>query len=256
MRFSRCRLLMGTRGCRLSLRDGPKTHFLAHRRTSPCGFFSLMRLGLCCRWCGRLDSCGLLGRIRLWRVFGRGGRWLRRNSIEVGDGACRLRHWNRPEFVGDRSGKTVFGSATPAASTTASTAPRPPFARSIIGTRLIRLFAGFVVVSFPFAFVGDFSIGRNACVRRESAILTRHSAFARLAAAATPPRASLAPGPVASGLGASFFATNGIFAESLGLVGFHFRFRLGVEPFLVVEGLFHLRGRGRSLSRDQFLCRL
>src|SRR5277367_5810588 len=133
-----------------------------------------------------------------WRVFGRGGRWLRRNSIEVGDRACRLRHWNRPELVGDRSGKTVFGSATPAASAAASTAPRPPLARSIIGTRLVRLFAGFVFIGF--AFVGDFRIGRNACVRRERAILARRSAFARVAAAATPPPPSLvAPRPVARG---------------------------------------------------------
>ena len=71
-------------------------------------------------------------------------RRLGRTAVEIGDRlACFRRRW-RSEFVGDRSGKTVFrAAATPAASATTSAAARAPLAvRALFGAGQARLFVG------------------------------------------------------------------------------------------------------------------
>src|SRR5580698_964264 len=198
--------------------------------------------------------------MRLGTVFGGQRRWLRRrrlrrDAIEVGDRAGCLRNRNRFQFVGDRSGKTLFRSATPATSAAAATAPRPPFARALIGTRLVRQFAAFLVIGL---FVGGIRIRWGGGLLRQSIVLARCVVFARfsVAAAAAPPPTSPSPCTVACGLRTCFATGGGFVRKSLGFFGLYFRFRLGVEQLLVVEGFFKSRGSGSGLRHEQRLCGL
>jgi len=129
--------------------------------------------------------------LRLWRLCGRFGLNLRRcghrrAAVEIGDRTDCFRRRRRSEFVGDRSGETVFRSvAAPAASAATSATPGAPLAiLSLIGARDAGLFVAFLVVGF--AIVGNRAIdgfGRNA---HDVLVLARRTAFTRLATATAP----------------------------------------------------------------------
>ena len=96
---------------------------------------------------------------------------MRSDPVEIGHRARRLGRRNRPEFVGDRSGKAVFRATTPAAPAAAPAASRPPFAGGLIGAGLVRLSAGLIFLGF--LFVGHFSIGRRRRFMRIGVLVAR-----------------------------------------------------------------------------------
>src|SRR5882757_6147029 len=79
----------------------------------------------------------------------------RRSAVEIGDRIGCLGSRHRSEFVGDRSGETIFRSvATPAASAATSATPWATLAvRSLIGMCCARLSVAFLV--FGLALVGN-----------------------------------------------------------------------------------------------------
>src|SRR5436190_22278469 len=89
----------------------------------------------------------------------------RRTAVEIGDRIGCLGSLRRSEFVGDRSGETVFRAiATPAATAAPSATPWSTLAVwSLIGTRNAGRFVGFLVGGFAFVRYRAFRrFGRNA----------------------------------------------------------------------------------------------
>src|ERR1700733_7699167 len=100
-------------------------------------------------------------------------------ASKIGPRPGRPRSRCRLELVGNRSGQTVFRSAAPAASATASATAWPPLAaRGLIGANLLSgLLLGFVLVGFAFLSVRN-RVSRH---RGHAAVVTRGATFAGLA---------------------------------------------------------------------------
>src|SRR4051812_28134268 len=158
-------------------------------------------------------------------------RGLVRAAVEIGHSFGGFRRRCRPEFIRDRSGETVFRpAAAPTASATATAAARTPLAiRRLIAARHAALVVAFVLVGFAVV-TGDGAFhrfGHDAhgivFLARGAVVLARRTAFTRLATAAPAP-APLAALTVGFAFAAGFFAADGVFRETLGLLGFDFAF--------------------------------
>jgi hypothetical protein len=119
------------------------------------------------------------------------GRRQRRTAVEIGDCTGCLGSRRRSEFVGDRSGETVFRAvATPAATAATSATSWTTFAVwSLIGTRNARLFVAFLVVGF--ALVGNRAFDHFRRHAHGVIVVTRRAALTRFTPAA-PAAAALA----------------------------------------------------------------
>jgi hypothetical protein len=127
---------------------------------------------------------------------------MRRSAVKIGHRTCGFRSRGRPQFVGNRSGETVFGPATPTASTATSAAAGPPLAvGGLIATGKARLFLALVLVAL--GVVGNrtgASLGRDMRgVMFFALIFVSWTAFTRLAGAAAPPAPPLALVTIAIG---------------------------------------------------------
>ncbi len=176
------------------------------------------------RWCDEL-------RLNLRR------RWLGRIAVEISHRAGCFRGWRRPEFVDNRSGQTVLQPATPPASATTSTPPRPPLAAGcLIGASQAGLLLRFVLVGI--AFFGDHAGNRDRikCHPRGVMVLARGSAFAHLPGTTATAAAPLALVAIRLRLTAAVCASRRILGQAFGLLGFHLRFDFDVEWLFLVEG--------------------
>ncbi len=153
-----------------------------------------------------------------------------RSTVKISHRAYSFRSRGWPQFVGNRSGETVFGPTTPAASTAASTAAGPPLAvGGLIATGKARLFLALVLVALGVVgYRTGAGLGRDMrCVMFFALIFVSWTAFTRLAGAATPPAPPLALVTIAIGrtgaIGrrAAGLTGNGIVGKPLALLGFH-----------------------------------
>src|SRR6516162_4566028 len=229
-------------GRRGGLRVADEAHLFAHRRTPWRSLLTFVSSCLRRRACrvlrptiGKLRFDGRRNRLRLDQRR----RRCRGNSIEIGNRAFGLRGGRRRELVGDRAGEAVVHAATPpAASTAAPTAARPPLASAVlVSAGKAGLFVGFLLVGFAFlrCRAGD-GLGLHA-----SMVLARRAAFARFATTAATSASSASPAlslAVLLAVALDGFAGLEVFAETLGLVGLDLGFKLGLERFILVIGLF------------------
>jgi hypothetical protein len=118
------------------------------------------------------------------------GRRQRRTAVEIGDRTGCLGSRRRSEFVGDRSGETVFRAiSAPAATAATSATPWTTLSVwSLIGTRNAGLFVAFLVVSF--GVVGNRAFDGFGC-HAHVIVVTRRAALTRFTTAA-PAAAALA----------------------------------------------------------------
>ena len=179
-------------------------------------------------------------------------RGLGRAAVEIGDRTGRFRSRRRPEFVGDRSGKTVFRlAATPAASAATSAAARAPLAIGrLIAAGHAGLFVAFVLVGF--AVVGgrafDGFAGDAHARHRPRAARRLHAARHGRAGAG----AACGGGRLLR-LRRRLPRLGGIVGQPFGLFGFDLGFGFDVERLFVVIGFLDLRRGGGSLRRQQRL---
>ena len=192
----------------------------------------------------RLDML-LLGssRDRFWLHFWQRGRgWM--TAVEIGYRIGGLRGRRRGKLIRDRIGlasldsiATTFGAiaATPATSTAATAAARPPLAVTLaVVAGEARLLLAFVILGLGFlagALDGGtclaedrfaFRTGRAFLAGR--AFVARRASLARFAAAAAAPAPPPPPTLALAFLLAIAFATFGFLGQAFALFGFDFRF--------------------------------
>src|SRR5882757_8215908 len=181
-------------------------------------------------------------------------RRLARISIEIGNRIGRFRDRDRPQFVRNRSGQTVFRSAAPAATATTSATAWPSLAAwPLIGANHAGLLLAFVLVGFGLVagHAGDPCGLRHHA--RNFALLARGPAVTRLAGTAAPPPPPLALVAIRIGFAVARLADRHIVGQPFALFGFHFRLGFDVERPFVVGGFFDIGRESSNLRRQQRL---